>query len=89
MIMNPWRTGATLALTLAVSYTVYALLYVLFPERGIEFLNALFHGLNFRRLGEPMPFTFGLFMVPLLVFVVWGFLVGALYASLHNLLKSD
>lgn len=89
MIMNPWRTGATLALTLAVSYTVCALLYALFPELGIEFLNALFHGLDFRRLGEPVPFTPFLFMVPLLVFVVWGFLVGALYASLHNLTKSD
>lgn len=87
MTLNPWRTGAALVLTLAVTYTVCALLYALFPEWSIEFLNALFHGLDFRRLGEPMPSTFLLFMYPLFVFVVWGFLVGSLYAILHNLLN--
>jgi hypothetical protein len=78
--------GATLALTLAVTYTVCSLLYALMPERGIDFVNALSHGLDFRKLGEPMPFTFLMFIYPLFVLVVWGFLVGALYAWLHNAL---
>ncbi len=84
---DPWRTGAALAATLAITYTVCALGYALAPERGIDFLNALFHGLDFRKLGTPMPFTFLMFVTPLFVFVVWGFLVGALYAWLHNLLR--
>ena len=83
---NPWRTGATLALTLTITYTVCALVYALFPERGIDFLNALFHGLDFHKLGPPLPFTFLMFVYPLFVFVVWGFSVGALYAWLHNML---
>ena len=84
--MNPWKTGVALALTLAIGYTVCAGAYALAPERGIDFLNALFHGLDFRKLVTAGPFTFLMFAYPLFVFVVWGFLVGALYAWLHNLL---
>ena len=85
---NPWRSGATLAVTIAITYTVCALLYALMPERGIDFLNALFHGLDFRKLGTPMPFTFLMFVYPLFVFVVWGSAVGALYAGLYNMIHS-
>lgn len=83
---SPWRTGATLAVTFAITYTVCAVAYALMPELGIDFLNALFHGLDFRKLGAPMPFTFLMFVYPLVVFVVWGFAVGALYAWLHGAL---
>ena len=84
--MNPSKTGTALALTAAIAYTACAIVYALAPERGIDFVNALFHGLDFRRLGTPLPFTFVMFIYPLVVFLVWGFLVGALYAWLHNLL---
>ncbi len=84
--MNPWKTGVTLAVTLAIAYTACALVYALAPERGIEFVNVLSHGLDFHKLGTPAPLTFGMFFYPLAVLSVWGFLVGALYASLHNLL---
>ena len=83
---TPWRTGVALAVTLAISYTVCAVAYALMPERGIDFLNALFHGLDFRKLGTPMPFTFAMLVYPLVVFVVWGFAVGTLFTWLHNVL---
>lgn len=83
---TPWRTGVVLAVTLAISYTVCAVAYALMPERGIDFLNALFHGLDFHKLGTPMPFTFAMFVYPLVVFVAWGVAVGTLFAWLHNLL---
>ena len=86
MMKSPWRTGTTLSVTVVITYTVCALVYALMPERGIDFLNALFHGLDFRKLGAPMPFTFLMFVYPLVVFVVWGFAVGALYAWLHRAL---
>lgn len=85
--MNPWKTGVTLAVTLAITHTVCAIVYALVPERGVDFLNALFHGLDFRKLVAAEPFTFLMFVYPLFVFVVWGFLVGALHAGLHNLLR--
>lgn len=82
--VNPWKSGVVLAVTIAVAYAVCALLYTLAPERGIDFLNALFHGLDFRKLDAPAPFTFPAFVYPLIIFAVWGFLVGALYAWLAN-----
>lgn len=84
--MNPSKTGTALALTTAIAYSACAIVYALAPERGIDFVSALFHGLDFRKLGTPQPFTFVMFIYPLVVFLVWGFLVGALYAWLHNLL---
>ena len=83
---SPWRAGVTLSVTVAITYTVCALAYALMPERGIDFLNALFHGLDFRKLGAAMPFTFLMFVYPLIVVVVWGFAVGALYAWLQHAL---
>jgi hypothetical protein len=83
---SPWKTGTTLALTMAISYTVCATAYALWPERGIDFLNALFHGLDFRKLMTPTPFTYSMFLSPLLLLVVWGFAVGTLFAWLYKLL---
>ena len=80
----PWRTGITLAVTLAIMYSGCALAYALMPERGMDFLNALFHGLDFRKLGSPMPFTTATFVYPLVVFVAWGFVVGTLFTWLQN-----
>jgi hypothetical protein len=84
MTTNPWRTGAALALTMTITYTVCALLYALAPARGVDFLNALFHGLDFHKLETATPFTFLMFLYPLLVFVAWGFAVGVLFTWLHN-----
>ena len=35
-----------------------------------------------------MSFTFWMFVYPLVVFVVWGFAVGTLYAWLHGVLHA-
>jgi len=86
---SPWRIGITMASTVAISYTICALGYALMPERGIDFLNALFHGLDFRKLAAPAPFTLMTFVYPLVVLVVWGFAVGALFGWLHSALHGD
>lgn len=83
---SPWRIGVTTALTLAIAYTVCTVAYALMPERVIDFFNALFHGLDFRKLGAPAPLTLMMFVYPLVVFVVWGFGVGTLFGWLHNAL---
>ncbi|MBF7731712.1 DUF5676 family membrane protein [Pseudomonas sp. N040] len=79
----PWKTGLTLALTMAISYSVCALLYALWPTQGIAFLNALFHGLDFGRLQAPQAYGVATFVGPLLVLSGWGALVGTLFAWLH------
>lgn len=82
--MDPWKTGIALALTMAVSYIVCAVLYSLWPERGLDFLNALFHGLDFRKLETARAFRLSIIVYPLTVLVVWGFVVGSLFAFIHN-----
>lgn len=85
---TPWKTGLSLSLTMAASYLVCAILYGLWPEQGINFLNALFHGLDFQRLATPVQFTLRMFLYPLAVLAVWGFVVGTLFAWLDNLLHN-
>ena len=41
-------------------------------------MNAVFHGLDFHQIGTPAPFTFPMFVYPLLVFGVWGFPLDAI-----------
>lgn len=84
--VSPWRTGASLAITVAIAYAVCAILYGLWPDRGVEFLNALFHGLDFQKLAAPVPFRATTFLYPLIVLVVWGFLVGTLFEVVRKAL---
>jgi hypothetical protein len=87
MTITPWKTGAALAVTVAVSYPICAALYLLFPDQGIAFLNALFHGLDFGKLATPAPIGISPFYYPFAVLVVWGFLVGTLFGWLRNLFE--
>lgn len=80
MNTSHWHTGRSLAITMALSYTLCALLYWLWPQQGIRFLNALFHGLDFGRLLTPAPFSLTDFFMPMTVLVVWGFVIGTLYS---------
>jgi hypothetical protein len=84
MNMKPWKFGLALALTLATAYTVCAALYAAWPALGIDFLNALFHGLDFRKLDVGTPFSPRTFVFPFVVFVVWGFAVGTLFAWIFD-----
>jgi hypothetical protein len=86
---NPWKTGIALSLTVAIVYSLCAGLYALWPSQGIDLLNAIFHGLDFHKLEPSLPFTFQMFLYPVVVFVIWGFLVGTLFAWLHRLIQGE
>lgn len=85
--IHPARTGAALAITIAIAYALCALVFVAFPDGSVAFLNALFHGLDFRKL-QPGPGGFSLagFGAAVIVMAVYGFLIGALWAWVSNLL---
>jgi hypothetical protein len=84
--MHPAKTGAAVAITIAIGYSLCALFFVAFPESSVTFLNALFHGLDFRKL-QPAAGGFSLagFGVVLVFWAAYGFLLGALYAWVSNL----
>lgn len=85
--LNPWTTGAALAVTVVVAYAVCTVIFVLFPEAAASFMNALFHGLDFRKL-QPAAGAFSLagFGVAAAGMAVWAFAVGAIFAAVSNLL---
>jgi hypothetical protein len=85
----PWRFGAAFALTVGVGYTVCTAIWLLFTEPSIAFVNALFHGLDFRRLYAGGAFTFSGWVFALAVLSAWAFLIGALLAQLHNWLTPE
>jgi hypothetical protein len=85
--LNPWRTGATLAVTVVLAYAICAVIFVVFPNASMNFLNGLFHGLDFGKL-QPSAggFSFAGFGGVAVVMAVWVFVVGAIFAGVSNLL---
>ena len=76
-------TGVALAITTGVGYAACALVFRVWPDAGMQFMNALFHGLDFGKLARgPAPFEFSAFSYALVVTLVWAFALGALFGWL-------
>jgi len=85
--LNPWPTGVALAVTVVTAYAICALIFVSFPDASANFMNALFHGLDFRKL-QPAAGGFSLagFGIAAAVLAAWAFVFGAIFAGVSNLL---
>ena len=87
--LSPFRLGLTLSITVAIGYALCAAAWAVWNESALNFLNALFHGLDFRQLVLPSTgYSPWLFAYPLIVMTAWGFGMGALFAVINNLLDS-
>ena len=76
-------TGVALAITVGIGYGACALAFRAWPEAAMQFMNALFHGLDFGRLARgQVPFEFSAFFYALAVTIVWAFVLGALFGWL-------
>jgi small-conductance mechanosensitive channel len=81
--IDPIRTGAAFALTVAVGYAACALVFWIWPDSAANFMNALFHGLDFRKLQSgPTLFSFGTFLYALVILAVWAFVLGTIFSWL-------
>ena len=81
-------TGLALAVTVGIGYTACALAFRLWPEAAMGFMNALFHGLDFRRLqAGTIPFEFSGFLIALLVAMIWAFVLGAAFGWISDRLR--
>ena len=80
---NTFGTGAAFAATVGIAYAACTLLFWMWPETAANFMNALFHGLDFRRLqaGSSL-FSFGSFLYAEAVMVGWAFVLGSLFGWL-------
>ena len=86
-IRQPFRLGGALAITVAVGYALCTIAFWLFPDAAANFMNALFHGLDFRALKVSGAFTFGSFAYGLGVLVAWAFLLGTLFGWVAHRLR--
>ena len=77
---NALKTGVAFATTVGIGYALCTVVFWLWPEAAANFMNALFHGLDFRKLqsGQAL-FSFGSFLYALVVMVAWAFGLGALF----------
>jgi len=79
------RTGTAFATTVVVGYTLCTLVFWIWPEAAMHFMNGLFHGLDFRKLqvGTSL-FDFGSFASALVVMAAWAFGLGSLFGWLFS-----
>lgn len=84
--LNPWVFGLVVAITAVIAYVLCTLFWLAFTEPSMDFLNTLFHGMDFRKIYAPAAFSLGGYLAVLVVFTVWGYLVGVIYATVRNLL---
>ena len=85
--LKPWAVGAALAITVALAYTICAAAFALRPEETLAFFNAWFHGIDLRMLKPAAStFTLGVFFYGLSGVTLTGFIIGAIYAVVYNLI---
>ena len=82
------RTGAALAVTVAVFYSLCTLAWLAAPGPFLGFMNSLFHGMDFTPLVRPGGFAWGGFFEALLVLSLWAFLAGTFFGWLRRLLDA-
>jgi hypothetical protein len=87
--LNPWKFGAVLSITAAISYVVCALFWYSFPGPSMELLNELFHGMDFRKIYSAAPFSISASIYVLAALAGWAFVVGAIYAAVRNFLLTE
>ena len=84
---GPLRTGAALAVTVAVFYALCTLAWLSAQGAFLGFMNSLFHGIDFTPLLKPGAFSWGGFIEALLVMSIWAFLAGTFFGWLRQRLE--
>lgn len=86
--ISPAALGVTLALTIALMYTLCFIAWTVWREPALDLLNALFHGLDFRRLVTvESKLGFWSFIAPLVVLSLWGLVTGVAFGVIGNRLR--
>ncbi len=82
--MTPLRTGIALAISVGLFYALCTLVWILAPGPFLNFMNNLFHGMDFSSMVQPRPFAWLGFLAALLVLSSWALLAGTFFAWFLN-----
>ena len=85
--LDPWKFGAVLSITVAIMYLLCALFWYSLPGPSMELLNTLFHGMDFRKIHAPAPFSAASMLYVTVAISAWAYAAGAIYATVRNLLR--
>ena len=83
-VASPWRTGGALAMTVGVFYVLCTSAWLVAPGPFLNFMNALFHGIDFSSLVQPRPFDWLGFLAALLMLSGWALFAGTFFAWVHH-----
>ena len=77
------KTGVVFAATVGIGYAACTLVFWMWPDAAANFMNTLFHGLDFRKLQAGTSlFSFGSFLYAEVILVGWAFALGSLFGWL-------
>ena len=82
--MATLRTGIALAITVAVFYALCALVWAIAPGPFLSFMNALFHGMDFSSMVQPLPFSLPGFLTAMAILAAWALAAGAFFTWLQQ-----
>ena len=82
--LNPWKSGTTLAVVVGINYLICTAIWMTWREPSIDFLNALFHGMDFRKLETSGPFSILSFIYVLVGLMIWTFVIGVIFRLVSN-----
>ena len=85
--LNVLRTALAVAITLAVINVICAVAVSIWPNGSIDYANAWTHGLDFAPIKSTKPITAGTFVYGVIGVGLLGFVIGAVYAWVFNLLR--
>lgn len=84
-----WKTGAALAIAIALGYAICAVLFAFWPGAGAEFGAAIVRGAGYEG-NEVTHWSGTAFIYAVAILLIWAFATGALFAWVHSLLhRSD
>jgi hypothetical protein len=87
--LNPWKFGTVLSLAVGLNYVLCTIVWTIWTEPSMDFLNALFHGLDFRKLQTSAAFSLPSFLYALITFMAAVYVLGVIFALLRNLLQPN
>lgn len=82
--LNPWKFGVVLSLAVGFNYIVCTIIWRVWTEPSIDFLNALFHGLDFHELQTDAPFSTPAVFSALITLMVAVYVLGVIFALVRN-----
>ena len=83
--LSPFSVGSATAVTLTIVNALCAVAVALWPDAVLEFFNSFAHGLDLKPLKSTEPLGLGRFLFGLVGLAVVGFVAGAIFAWVYNL----